>query len=138
MPPGRRAYYVQWPPLTGCLHVAPVSRPRVRRARRSPAPERTALLRSHRHSLQVNHPALGVRVALDIALRRRQRYVAGEFLHVAERTAGLNDLLGATGDERPTAAMAGRALEAKLVVVEPMKPHFARRRATCPHRARCE
>jgi hypothetical protein len=37
---------------------------------------------------------------LNVPLRSRQRGMAGEFLHVSRRAAGLNDALGAPGDER--------------------------------------
>ncbi len=79
---------------------------------------------------QVDHPPLGGRVALNVSLGRRQRRMAGELLHVPKRTARLNDLLGATSDERASAAMARRTLEAERRV-EPMKPNLdgARRHA---------
>src|SRR2546425_12432867 len=77
-----------------------------------------------------NRPPLGGRVALNVSLGRRQRRMAGELLHVPKRTARLNDLLGATSDERASAAMARRTLEAERRV-EPMKPNLdgARRHA---------
>jgi hypothetical protein len=65
---------------------------------------RSAAIERRGGRLQIDHPTLGVRVALDVALRGRQRRMARKLLYVPERTAGRNDVLGATSDERAPAA----------------------------------
>ena len=54
--------------------------------------------------LQINHTAFGVRVALNVPLRRRERGMAGKLLHVPQGAARLNDLLCTARHERATAA----------------------------------
>ena len=52
-----------------------------------------------RRSDQLDDIALRRGVALNIPLRCRERGVAGEFLNVAERTAGFDDLFRRTGNK---------------------------------------
>ena len=76
-------------------------------------------------ALQIDHAPLGHGVALDVALRRRQRSVSGQLLDVARAAACLDDLLGRSGDKRAAARVRAGTGKAE-VLVEPMKPHLNR------------
>ena len=60
--------------------------------------------------------ALGVAVAVDVALRHADGRVAGQQLHIAQRTAGLVHPPGGAGDEGATAGVGRAALEAEAAV----------------------
>jgi hypothetical protein len=48
---------------------------------------------------ECNELALGLRIALDVALRHRQAGMAGELLHVPETPADLGHFVGSPGNE---------------------------------------
>jgi hypothetical protein len=52
---------------------------------------------------QAHDAPLGIVAALDVALGRTQRRMAGQLLHILQRAAGLDDLLRQFGDEGASA-----------------------------------
>ena len=73
---------------------------------------------------EINHATLRCRVALNVALRRGQRSVTGQFLHVAEGATGCHNILGTARDERAPSAVAGCAVQPKLPFIKPVEPHL--------------
>ena len=52
---------------------------------------------------QRHQPALSLSVTIDVALRRLDRAMASEQLHIAQAPAGQSDLAGRLGDEAASA-----------------------------------
>src|ERR1700730_11162433 len=69
-----------------------------------------------------NELALGVAVTVDVPLRRLDRPMACQQLHVPQRAARLVNDASAPGDERPAAGVRRTAFQAN-VLERPVEPH---------------
>jgi hypothetical protein len=75
--------------------------------------------------LHIDHAALGGAVALNVALRCRQRGMPCQFLDITQAAASFHDLLCYPGNERAPAGMRACAAKTKFLI-EPVEPHLHR------------
>ena len=80
---------------------------------------------------QVDEPALGARVTIDIGLSVLNRPVTGQLLNITQAAAGFEDEPCGVGDERAAARMRCAALEPELAI-ESGKPVHDAAWSQCP------
>lgn len=77
-----------------------------------PAPARSGAVSFG--SDQMNEPALGVRIAIDVDLGRLDRPMASKQLDIAKTAAGLVNRTGSVGDEGASPGVRGTSLQTEL------------------------